>query len=271
MIRLVFLLRRKEGMSLEDFQNYWRHEHAPLVASHARHMNVLRYVQVHALDDPMNDAMAEARGGMEPRYDGVAELWWDSEESLGDALATADGARAMAELLEDEQRFIDLPNSPAYFNYEYPQVNPTPEDIVATPRSTVVKLYFPLRQPEGRDLAEAQLYWRTSHGPLIRSQAQALSMLRYMQVHRFETPLEAAIREPRARSSSRTWATRRSGSTGDYAARDPKRLQRDSGRLTMKRSSSISLDPRCGSAKSIRSSSSRADTGASPGLGRGKR
>ena len=197
MIRLVFLLRRKEGMSLEDFQSYWRNEHAPLVASHARHMNVLRYVQVHALDDPMNDAMAEARGGMEPRYDGVAELWWDSEESLGAALATADGERAAAELLEDEQQFIDLPSSPLYFNYEYPQVNPTPEDIVATPRSTVVKLYFPLRQPEGRDLASAQLYWRTSHGPLIRSQAQALSMLRYMQVHRFETPLEAAIREPR--------------------------------------------------------------------------
>ncbi len=197
MIRLVFLLRRKEGMSLEDFQSYWRNEHAPLVAGHARHMNVLRYIQVHALDDPMNDAMAAARGGMEPRYDGVAELWWDSEESLGEAMATADGERAMAELLEDEQRFIDLPNSPAYFNHEYPQVNPTPEDILATPRSTVVKLYFPLRQPEGRDLADAQLYWRTSHGPLIRSQAQALSMLRYMQVHRFETPLEAAIREPR--------------------------------------------------------------------------
>jgi uncharacterized protein (TIGR02118 family) len=197
MIRLVCLLRRKEGMSLEDFQSYWRNEHAPLVASHARHMNVLRYVQVHALDDPMNDAMAAARGGMEPRYDGVAELWWDSEESLGEAMATADGERAMAELLEDEQRFTDLPNSPAYFNHEYPQVNPTPEDILATPRSTVVKLYFPLRQPEGRDLADAQLYWRTSHGPLIRSQAQALSMLRYMQVHRFETPLEAAIREPR--------------------------------------------------------------------------
>ena len=76
MIRCVFLLRRKAGMSLEEFQNYWRHEHAPLVASHASHLNLLRYVQVHKLDDPINDGMNKARGGrMEAPYDGVAEVW----------------------------------------------------------------------------------------------------------------------------------------------------------------------------------------------------
>lgn len=197
MIRLVFLLRRREGMSLAEFQEYWRNEHGPLVASHRSRLNVLRYVQVHALDDPMDTAMAETRGGMEPRYDGVAELWWEDEATLAAALASDGGRRAAAELLEDEQRFIALPESPLYLCYEYPQVNPMPETLLASPRSSIVKLYFPLRAPAGRDLDDAQLYWRTCHGPLIRSQAQALGMLRYMQVHRFETPLEAALREPR--------------------------------------------------------------------------
>jgi hypothetical protein len=46
-------------------------------------------------------------------------------------------------------------------------------------------------------LDDAQLYWRTQHGPLIRSMAPAMGMLRYQQVHRFDSPLEAAMRESR--------------------------------------------------------------------------
>ena len=197
MIRLVFLLRRKPESSLEEFQRYWREQHGPLAAGFARHLNILRYVQVHTLIDPMNDAMAQARGGMEPVYDGVAELWWDSLETLASAAASAEGEAALAALLEDEAKFIDLINSPLWFTHEYPQVNPTPENIVAKPRSGIVKLYFPLRFRQDMAADDARLYWRTSHGPLIRSQAGALGMLRYMQVHRFETDLEAELRGPR--------------------------------------------------------------------------
>jgi hypothetical protein len=168
-----------------------------LVASFAQHLNILRYVQVHTLIDPMNDAMAKARGGMEPVYDGVAELWWDSVEALAAATATDEGQAAAAALLEDEAKCLDLPNSPLWLTHEYPQVNPTPENIVAKPRSRIVKLYFPLRFKGDIPADDARLYWRTAHGPLIRSQASALGILRYMQVHRFETDLEAALTEPR--------------------------------------------------------------------------
>jgi uncharacterized protein (TIGR02118 family) len=197
MIRLVFLLRRKAGTSLDSFQRYWREEHGPLVASVQMKIGALRYVQVHTIDDPMNASAAEARGGMEPIYDGVAELWWESEQALADTLATEAGRAAGAALLEDERKFIDLPHSPLYLTYEYPQVNPSPEILLARERSPLVKLYFPLRQHAQQSLAEAQLYWRTAHGPLIRSQAQAMGILRYQQVHRFESPLEQALRESR--------------------------------------------------------------------------
>ena len=60
-----------------------------------------------------------------------------------------------------------------------------------------MKLHFPLRHPAGTSLDDAQRYWRVQHGPLIRSMAPAMGMLRYQQVHRFETPLEAALREAR--------------------------------------------------------------------------
>jgi uncharacterized protein (TIGR02118 family) len=197
MIRLVFLLRRKPGMALPEFQRYWREEHGPLVAANARHLGVLRYTQSHRLDDAINERMQTARGGMEREYDGVAELWWDSEQALRAAGSTEQGRSAGAALLEDERRFIDLPASPLWLSHEYPQVNPTPETIVARERSGIVKLHFPLRFREDLESEAARTYWHTTHGPLIRSQASAAGILRYQQVHRYASPLEAELRRSR--------------------------------------------------------------------------
>ena len=104
-----------------------------MVSRHSTTLKIHRYIQLHTLDDPINDGLAEARGGMEPIYDGVAELWWKSVDDLN-AFTTEEGAMAAQELLDDEKQFIDLPNSPLWFAYEYPQVNPT-EYMVATQHS----------------------------------------------------------------------------------------------------------------------------------------
>jgi hypothetical protein len=196
-IRLVFLLRRKRGLTLGEFHDRWRLDHGPLVAANQRALGVLRYTQSHRLDDPMNAAIAAARGGMEEPYDGVAELWWESEASLRAASATDAGRRAGEALLADEAEFIDLASSPLWLAHEYPQVNPTPETIVARPTNRVVKLHFPLRHVTRMSFDDAQRYWRVQHGPLIRSMAPAMGMLRYQQVHRFETPFEEALRASR--------------------------------------------------------------------------
>lgn len=197
MIRLTYLLRRRQDMAPAEFYRYWREEHGPLVAANARRIGALRYVQVHALDDPANAAMAEARGGMEPPYDGVAEVWFESREALVAALGSDEGQQAAATLVEDEARFIDLAHSPLWLNHEHPQVNPTPENLVARERDTLVKLYFPLRCHGHQTLAEAQRYWYACHGPLIRRQAAGAGILRYVQVHRVEDELEQALREAR--------------------------------------------------------------------------
>jgi uncharacterized protein (TIGR02118 family) len=118
MIKLVFTLRRREGMTREEFQRYWREQHAPLVRRHADALRIRRYVQVHARDTPLDEAIAGPRGS-EPRfYDGVAELWWDSLEELVAAFSSDAGQAAGQELLEDEQRFIDLPRSPLWLGEE---------------------------------------------------------------------------------------------------------------------------------------------------------
>lgn len=118
MIKLVFTLRRREDMTREEFQRHWREQHAPLVKRHANALHIRRYVQVHARDTDLDDAIAGPRGS-EPRfYDGVAELWWDSLEELVAAFSSDAGQAAGQELLEDEQRFIDLPRSPLWLGEE---------------------------------------------------------------------------------------------------------------------------------------------------------
>lgn len=196
MIRLEFALRRKAGMSREEFQQYWREVHGPLVAGYASTLGIHRYVQLHTLDDPVNDALATARGGMEAPYDGVAELWWTSPEDL--LIGADDAGRAAGEaLLADERNFIDLENSPLWFAYEYPQVNPS-EHIVARAASPLVKLFFCLRHPSAQALDDAQLYWRTQHGPLIRGLAEGMRMRRYFQVHYYDNPAAAGLTTARA-------------------------------------------------------------------------
>jgi uncharacterized protein (TIGR02118 family) len=118
MVKLVFTLRRREDMTREEFHRYWREQHAPLVKRHADALHIRRYVQVRARDTDLDETIAGARGS-EPRfYDGVAELWWDSLEELVAAFSSDAGRAAGQELLEDEQRFIDLPRSPLWLGEE---------------------------------------------------------------------------------------------------------------------------------------------------------
>lgn len=118
MIKLVFTIRRREGMTRDDFQRYWRNEHAQLVERHAEVLRIRRYVQTHARDTDADEALAGSRGSEPRHYDGVAELWWDSVEDLLEASSSEEGQIAANALLEDERRFIDLPSSPIWLGEE---------------------------------------------------------------------------------------------------------------------------------------------------------
>ena len=118
MIKLVFTIRRREGMTREEFQRYWREQHAPLVQRHADTLRIRRYIQVHSRDTDLDEALSASRES-EPRvYDGVAELWWESFEDLAAGASSEEGQAAAAALLEDERRFIDLPRSAIWLGEE---------------------------------------------------------------------------------------------------------------------------------------------------------
>ena len=117
MLKLTFCLRRLPSLTLPAFQDYWLNKHGPLVRRLQPALGMVRYVQLHRLDNDLADGMCRVRGAPEP-FDGVAELWWESEETYRTARRNPEAREAGRLLLEDEAKFIDLPRSPLWLNRE---------------------------------------------------------------------------------------------------------------------------------------------------------
>src|SRR5262245_33380431 len=71
MVKALSFFKRKAGMSVEDFQSYWRTHHPDAVL---RMPGIRRYVQSHTL-------LAGYRKG-QPAYDGIAEVWFDDTTAM---------------------------------------------------------------------------------------------------------------------------------------------------------------------------------------------
>ena len=118
MIKFIMCCCRHPEMTRNQFQDYWLKNHAPLFQKFADTYRAKRYVQCHTLDTPLNAGIRESRGMAEP-YDGVAEVWFESEEELMEAMSSPDGQKVSAILLEDEGKFIDHSKSTAFIAVEH--------------------------------------------------------------------------------------------------------------------------------------------------------
>ncbi len=118
MIKLVMCLCRHPGMTREQFQGYWMNQHGPFFMKNAITMRVKKYVQSHTVNTPLNEGMRTSRG-MLPEYDGVAEVWFESEKDLIEAMNSPEGQRLSTALLGDEGNFIDHSKSSAFIVREH--------------------------------------------------------------------------------------------------------------------------------------------------------
>src|SRR6266581_1360898 len=92
MVKALSFFRRKPGMSVEDFQSYWRAHHPDAVL---KLPGIRRYVQSHTL-----------RAGYrkrQPVYDGIAEVWFEDTGAMRALAGTPEYAGVRA----DEAKFID--------------------------------------------------------------------------------------------------------------------------------------------------------------------
>jgi uncharacterized protein (TIGR02118 family) len=92
MIKLVYCITKKPGLSDEQFFHYWKDVHGPIGA---RIPCVRRLVQ--------SQRIAIAGDTRPPDYDGVVELWFDDEAALLEARESTEWKASS----EDEVNFID--------------------------------------------------------------------------------------------------------------------------------------------------------------------
>lgn len=92
MIKVVYCITKKTGMTAAEFFHYWKHVHAPLGA---RIPGLRRFVQSHAVE-----VGKDARAG---DFDGMAELWFENIEALLAARQSPEWQASTA----DEANFID--------------------------------------------------------------------------------------------------------------------------------------------------------------------
>lgn len=118
MIKFVMCITRHPDMTREDFKDYWMNKHGPFFMDNAGAMRAKKYVQSHTVDTPLNEGLRSSRG-MLPEYDGVAEVWFESEQELMEAMSSLEGQKLSAALLEDEGNFIDHSKSSAFIVKEY--------------------------------------------------------------------------------------------------------------------------------------------------------
>ena len=105
-------------MSRQQFLDYWLHSHAPLFQKFAETYRAKKYVQCHTIDTPLNENIRASRG-MQREYDGVAEVWFESEQELIDAMSSPEGQEVSATLLKDESNFIDHTKFTAFITKEH--------------------------------------------------------------------------------------------------------------------------------------------------------
>ena len=92
MINAVTIIKKKQGLTYDKFQNYWKNEHAEIVT---RSPLVGTYVQSHPI---YNDKLT-----FEDTIDGIAEIWFDDTNAMRSLAAT----KEYKDIQDDEKVFID--------------------------------------------------------------------------------------------------------------------------------------------------------------------
>lgn len=92
MYKVIGILKRPDGMCLEAFHQWWLNEHASLGK---KFPGLKKYV-------------INLTTTGDQRYDGVAEVWFDSKEAMEKAFSTTEGQAARQSAMSHSQEIVIL-------------------------------------------------------------------------------------------------------------------------------------------------------------------
>ena len=99
--KILLFLKRRPGMTLEAFRDYYENHHAPLCAKYSS--GLVRYVRRYLDPQPNPDSGASG----ELPFDVITELWFDDERAFRGTVRYLSTATMPAEVVADEMRLFD--------------------------------------------------------------------------------------------------------------------------------------------------------------------
>lgn len=122
-IKVVYCIRRRQGLSPVEFQHYWKEVHAPMMLRRAGALRLAGYVQTSPVENAWS-ARVERPGVLEAPFDGIAELYWASEQDMRHGFEAAEALTLQRELAQDEANFIDHARSARWIATETAPIQP---------------------------------------------------------------------------------------------------------------------------------------------------
>jgi uncharacterized protein (TIGR02118 family) len=101
MYKILLLMKRRPGMTVAAFRDYYENRHVPLCAKYSG--GVTRYIR--RFLDPQNHPETGPAG--ELPYDVITELWFDNEATFTATLAYITTSIMPDEVVEDEKNLFD--------------------------------------------------------------------------------------------------------------------------------------------------------------------
>lgn len=99
--KILLFMKRRPGMSVEAFRDYYETRHVPLATKYASGMG--RYIRRYIDPQPH----PETGPAVEPPFDVITELWFNDETVFRATLAHLTTTIMPGEIVEDEKQLFD--------------------------------------------------------------------------------------------------------------------------------------------------------------------
>jgi uncharacterized protein (TIGR02118 family) len=106
MLKAVVLLKRKVGLTPEQFIRHYENNHVPLVRTLLP--SIGKYVRNYLSNSSLSAGRQEATGSApSPYFDVITELWFADQAAYDKFIADLNDPATSKRLQEDEERFLD--------------------------------------------------------------------------------------------------------------------------------------------------------------------
>jgi hypothetical protein len=187
--KISFFIKKRDDVTIEDFRDYWLGEHAEQQKDYLDAIGVRQYLKCEALPDhPMTKAGTAAYDTGPLRYDFIDHWICNDIEELRRGGENPAVQALMQAAHDSEDAWVDVQHSSILMSTDLVQFYPVDaEDVRATPGSSYLKIYYPVRILPNLTRQQAQLHWNACHGAESRQHIKYSSQKKYIQAHAIDS------------------------------------------------------------------------------------